>query len=312
MRTITALFLAMFCSPILAGTLFHKGQPAPGKMAVVDAGKGSVVDAVGAAAPEDWRLYIIRPKGSSSTEDDPDVQTQISWKTGNWLQVLNEVAGKTHNHIILDWPKKEILLRREGRTLAGIIDAPKGSPAQVAPIPLTPGQNPQPSRAAPPATVIVPGPAPQAPQVATPAALASYTPNKQNYGAPPGHQVIVPQAFTQPPAKTDNQACPQSGHITMPARREGAWTLEAGKTLYENLLAWASSAGYCLFWGSEVDYPVTVTTTFTGTFDGEKDVVAQVMDAYAHTAKPLKGQFYPNRVLEVIARGFQPTNKPAQ
>lgn len=86
---------------------------------------------------------------------------------------------------------------------------------------------------------------------------------------------------------------------------EQTWQIVPGKSLRENLQAWADKAGWGkdFAWeavsptGSVVDYQITHGATFIGTFNGPHSVIAQVLALYAKAQYPLQHEFTPNHVL---------------
>lgn len=87
---------------------------------------------------------------------------------------------------------------------------------------------------------------------------------------------------------------------------EQDWQMVAGKSLRENLRDWATQAGLGpndFDWqatredGTDVDYPITHSASFIGTFNGPDSVVKQVLDLYAHAQYPLTSTLTSNHVL---------------
>jgi hypothetical protein len=98
---------------------------------------------------------------------------------------------------------------------------------------------------------------------------------------------------------------------------EEEWQIIAGKSLRENLRAWAVKAELSpddFDWeatredGTPVDYPITHSASFIGTFNGPDSVVKQVLDLYTHAQYPLTYQFTDNHVLLItVIRRAAPT-----
>ncbi|CAJ0808642.1 MULTISPECIES: TcpQ domain-containing protein [Ralstonia] len=77
------------------------------------------------------------------------------------------------------------------------------------------------------------------------------------------------------------QPAPQRGAIIVPVVEEPrAWTLQAGKTLKENLEAWAATAGWTLpTWQASNPYKITENYTLTGTFMSVLGQLAEMVPA---------------------------------
>ncbi len=93
----------------------------------------------------------------------------------------------------------------------------------------------------------------------------------------------------------------------MAKRIPQVWNLEEGKSLKENLGAWADKSGWNLQWHEDltVDYKISHNAIFTGSFIGEGGVVSQVLTAMKDANVPLKAEFYTkNNVLLIKESGF--------
>lgn len=79
------------------------------------------------------------------------------------------------------------------------------------------------------------------------------------------------------------------------------WTLQADKSLKENVIAWGKAAGYRVVWNAE-DYPVDQNRSFNGAFDSEEGPIRQLALDYgpeSRVQQPLAFQFYQNNTLVV-------------
>lgn len=97
-----------------------------------------------------------------------------------------------------------------------------------------------------------------------------------------------------------------SQHLAMKSPQ--VWRLESGKSLRQNLSAWATRAGWKLEWDQKLDfdYPITHSAVLTGKFVGEGGVVQQVLDSIKDRDKPLRPIFYTqNSVLLITEAGYQ-------
>lgn len=60
---------------------------------------------------------------------------------------------------------------------------------------------------------------------------------------------------------------------------------------------WAKAAHWQVAWEIPVDFPVTITDSFVGTFE---DAVSRVVSAYEGADYPLKACFYDNKVVRIV------------
>ncbi len=80
-----------------------------------------------------------------------------------------------------------------------------------------------------------------------------------------------------------------------------SWSLDSDKSLKQNVISWASQAGYKVEWIGE-DYNVDRSMTIFGEFDGEDGPIRQLSVDYgpdSRLQKPLSFVFYQNKVLVV-------------
>lgn len=80
----------------------------------------------------------------------------------------------------------------------------------------------------------------------------------------------------------------------LPAQR---WCLRAGDTLKGTLERWAQQAIWSLQWQVSYDYPITITSCFTGSF---VQMLESVSQAYQGAEQPLYFNLYPRQRLLVI------------
>lgn len=97
-----------------------------------------------------------------------------------------------------------------------------------------------------------------------------------------------------------------SKHLAMQSPQ--VWRLEKGKSLKQNLRAWAERAGWNLEWSPDVnvDYPITHSAVLTGKFVGKGGVVDQLLYSLREMDKPLRAEFHTrNSVLLITNAGYQ-------
>lgn len=93
-------------------------------------------------------------------------------------------------------------------------------------------------------------------------------------------EILQPRSTTAPAtAASVIQAAPQRAAIIVPVVEEPrAWTLQAGKTLKENLEAWAATAGWAPpAWQASNPFKITENYTLTGTFMGVLGQLAEMV-----------------------------------
>lgn len=86
------------------------------------------------------------------------------------------------------------------------------------------------------------------------------------------------------------------------------WHVQTALSLRENLLSWASQAGWQLEWDADldIDYPAPHDAVFMGDFVGKGGVVEELLSAYKDADVPLKPKFYlKNRVLLITKGGHE-------
>ena len=77
-----------------------------------------------------------------------------------------------------------------------------------------------------------------------------------------------------------------------------SWSLSAGKTLHEQLAAWAERAGWSFAWRPEKGWLVPADATFTGTFDVAIEKVVKMLYSQG---KPVRLELWEgNRFAEII------------
>lgn len=91
------------------------------------------------------------------------------------------------------------------------------------------------------------------------------------------------------------------------------WSLQAGKSLRENLDAWAKKAGWQVDWSkTEANYPVDHSANLVGYFAGKGGVVDKLMSATQGRDVPLTAKFYRgNNVVVISEAGYSPENSPS-
>lgn len=77
-----------------------------------------------------------------------------------------------------------------------------------------------------------------------------------------------------------------------------SWSLSAGKTLHEQLAAWAERAGWSFAWRPTKSWLVPADATFTGTFD---EAIEKVAETLYGQGKPVRLVLWEgNRFAEII------------
>lgn len=91
------------------------------------------------------------------------------------------------------------------------------------------------------------------------------------------------------------------------------WTLQAGKSLRENLDAWAKKAGWQVDWSkTDANYPIDHSANLVGYFAGKGGVVDKLMSATQGRDAPLTAKFYRgNNVVVVTEAGYSPEHGPS-
>lgn len=91
------------------------------------------------------------------------------------------------------------------------------------------------------------------------------------------------------------------------------WSLQAGKSLRENLDAWAKKAGWHVDWTkTDTNYPVDHSATLVGSFAGKGGVVDKLMTATQGRDVPLTAKFYNgNNVVVIYEAGYSPEHGPS-
>lgn len=96
--------------------------------------------------------------------------------------------------------------------------------------------------------------------------------------------------------------------LTAPAlasRTNKVWQLKSGESLRENLMAWASAAGWTLQWDLTIDYEIEHSATLVGEFAGADGVVSKVVTSFESAKSPLKATFYSgNKVIRITDGGY--------
>ena len=75
------------------------------------------------------------------------------------------------------------------------------------------------------------------------------------------------------------------------------WRIVKGKSLRDNLEAWAKKAGWSLIWSAYVDYPILASATMKG--PSFEEAVKELAEALKHTRAPLNFKVSSNKVLRV-------------
>jgi hypothetical protein len=88
------------------------------------------------------------------------------------------------------------------------------------------------------------------------------------------------------------------------AAGEKAWLLEPGKTLADNLAAWAKEAHWQFAYNTVYNYEIAYPATIVGNFDGPAGAVATVIGYYHDAEHPLTYNFTENHVLVIREAGF--------
>ncbi|MBD8615351.1 MULTISPECIES: TcpQ domain-containing protein [Pseudomonas] len=91
------------------------------------------------------------------------------------------------------------------------------------------------------------------------------------------------------------------------------WSLQAGKSMRENLDAWAKKAGWQVDWSkTEANYPVDHSANLVGYFAGKGGVVDKLMSATQGRDVPLTAKFYRgNNVVVISEAGYSPEHSPS-
>ena len=91
------------------------------------------------------------------------------------------------------------------------------------------------------------------------------------------------------------------------------WSLQSGKSLRENLDAWAKKAGWQVDWSkTDANYPVDHSANLVGYFAGKGGVVDKLMSATQGRDVPLTAKFYRgNNVVVISEAGYSPENAPS-
>lgn len=103
------------------------------------------------------------------------------------------------------------------------------------------------------------------------------------------------------PAGTSARAADDGGEAA-PASRNQQWDIRIeDRTVYGALRRWAAQSRprRQVSWEIPVDFPVTVTDSFSGSFEA---AVSRVMSALEMADYPPKGCFHSNGVLRVVRR----------
>lgn len=82
-----------------------------------------------------------------------------------------------------------------------------------------------------------------------------------------------------------------------PRHTKTKWRIVKGKSLRENLEAWAKKAGWSLIWSAYVDYPILASATMKA--PRFEDAVKELAEAIKHTKAPLNFKVSSNKVLRV-------------
>jgi hypothetical protein len=86
--------------------------------------------------------------------------------------------------------------------------------------------------------------------------------------------------------------------VTAPVITEISWDIKSDDlAINPTIRRWAKIAGWQVSWEIPVDYPVTLTDKFVGTFES---AVARVVTAYEGSDYPPKVCFYDNKVVRVV------------
>jgi hypothetical protein len=106
--------------------------------------------------------------------------------------------------------------------------------------------------------------------------------------ASPVEPIAVPAATTSNPAAA-------------PLPIEQTWTLQAGKTMGQNLKAWAATASWTVVWQLPKDWVVPAPAAFTGGFS---EAAAAAIETLASNGALIRAQIYEgNRTIVISGPG---------
>ncbi|MBB2156626.1 pilus assembly protein PilL [Gluconacetobacter diazotrophicus] len=108
---------------------------------------------------------------------------------------------------------------------------------------------------------------------------------------PPRATPVPASSSAVAPAAPRTALPAQPVHAAPPPVIRPTWTLVEGQPIRDQMLAWGDRAGWRVFWPRDVNWIVPVTTTFTGQFDGDAGVLAQVANILSRQGKPLTLMF---------------------
>lgn len=110
--------------------------------------------------------------------------------------------------------------------------------------------------------------------------------------------VATPKAAQKPVAPTP----PPPPPAITPTPVLQTWSLVGGQPIRDQMLAWGDRAGWHVIWPDHMNWMVPVTTAFSGGFEGQNGVIAQVVRALSAQGKPLRLRLFKSNHVALVEK----------